>query len=177
VQYLEGIGDLTYAFFSIRMLGVPRYAAPHMGDRRARTTRSYGENELVELTKKSIVGGSEAIDEAGESDDPFAEWNEDGAAVATGSQPAALPTTSRTATLADPLTTGLLAEVARRTSTVELDPSAVAPFRERVAESRRSTKPIDPEEQRQALARASRNTPTVPPKTQTTSPKTTKRPR
>lgn len=152
------------------MLGVPRYAAPHMGDRRARTTRSYGENELVELTKKSIVGGSEAIDEAVESDDPFAEWNEDGAAVATGSQPAALPTTSRTATLADPLTTGLLAEVARRTSTVELDPSAVAV-------ARRSTKPIDPEEQRQALARASRNTPTVPPKTQTTSSKTTKRPR
>lgn len=127
-----------------------------MSGRRARTTRSYGESELVALTKKSIVG--ETIGNTEEPDDPFVEWNEEGGAVAMGSQPAALPTTSRTATLADPLTTGLLAEVARRTSAVELDPSTVEV-------ARRSTKEIDPEAQRRALERASRNTPTQPPKT------------
>lgn len=129
--------------------------------RRARTTRSYGEQELVELTRKSIVG--DTVGHTGESDDPFEEWNEEGGAVAMGSQPAALPATSRTATLADPLTTGLLAEVARRTSTVELDPTTVE-----VARQRMSTKEIDPEAQRRALERATRNAPTVPPKTKRT---------
>jgi hypothetical protein len=129
-----------------------------MGGRRARTTRSYADNELLELTKKSIVGDS--IGNTGEHDDPFEEWNEEGGAVAMGSQSEALPATSRTATLADPMTTGLLAEVARRTSTVELDPSTV--------EVARKTREIDPEAQRRAIERAARNTPTVPPPGQKT---------
>lgn len=57
-------------------------------------------------------------------DDPLSEWD-DLAAVATGSQSEALPATSRTATHHDPMTTAMLAEVARRTSTMEIDPNVV----------------------------------------------------
>lgn len=47
------------------------------------------------------------------------------------------PATSRSPTLHDPMTTGLLAEVARRTSTMELDPVGTAALR--------STVDIDPD--------------------------------
>lgn len=55
-------------------------------------------------------------------DDPLADWD-DGAKDVVVPQEEAPPATSRTQTLADPLTTGLLAEVARRTTTMEFDPS------------------------------------------------------
>jgi len=103
-----------------------------MGDRSARTTRRFDSSDLVALTKKPIVETEQAMVE----DDPFAEWNEP--VVATGSQNEALPTTSRTATLHDPLTTGLLAEVARRTATLEIDPSTIEV-------AIRNTQEIDPE--------------------------------
>jgi len=103
-----------------------------MGDRSGRTTRRFDSSDLVALTKKPIVETEQAMVE----DDPFAEWNEP--VVATGSQNEALPTTSRTATLHDPLTTGLLAEVARRTATLEIDPSTIEV-------AIRNTQEIDPE--------------------------------
>jgi hypothetical protein len=90
-----------------------------MGDRAKALTRQFVDSHLVELTKNPIVT-DDPID-----DDPLAEWS-DNSPVAKGSQNAALPVTSRTKTLADPLTTSLLAEVARRTSTVEIDPSVIA---------------------------------------------------
>ena len=84
-------------------------------------------------------------------DDPLSEWD-DLAAVATGSQSEALPATSRTATHHDPMTTAMLAEVARRTSTMEIDPSTVA------AAAVRSTVDIDPETLEEVL-RSSQRTP------------------
>ncbi len=85
-----------------------------MGDRRARPlTRQFVDTNLVELTKQPIKG----------DEDAFGEWTD--SPIAGGSQNEMLPVTSRTETLADPLTTSLLAEVARRTSTVEIDPRVV----------------------------------------------------
>ncbi len=93
-----------------------------MGDRRVRAlTRQFVDAELVELTKQPSTG--DTFD-----DDASAEWSDNGE-VARGSQHEVLPVTSRTTTLADPLTTSLLAEVARRTSTVEIDPSVIAAAR------------------------------------------------
>lgn len=93
-----------------------------MGERRAKAlTRQSVDASLVELTRVPI-SGDEVDSEA------FAEWHD--GPVADGSQHAMLPVTSRTTTLADPLTTSLLAEVARRTSTVEIDPSVLEAARE-----------------------------------------------
>lgn len=72
-------------------------------------------------------------------DDPN-EWDDD-PALAGGSQPAALPTTSRTATLPDPLTTTLLAEVTRHSRTMEMDPQALEDARRAAAEPDASGKP------------------------------------
>jgi hypothetical protein len=86
-----------------------------MGDRAKTLTRQFVDSNLIELTRNPIVS---------DDDDPIAEWSDHGP-VAKGSQNAALPVASRTKTLADPLTTSLLAEVARRTSTVEIDPAVI----------------------------------------------------
>lgn len=65
------------------------------------------------------------IEEVEDSDDAaFHEWNEL-TPVPAGSQTEARPATSRTATLSDPLTTGLLAEVARRSQTIEVGPQTI----------------------------------------------------
>lgn len=93
-----------------------------MGDRRVRAlTRQFVDVRLVELTKQASTGETD-------DDSAFAEWSETGQ-VARGSQHEGHPIASRTTTLADPLTTSLLAEVARRTSTVEIDPSVLAAAR------------------------------------------------
>ncbi|HLL22417.1 MAG TPA: hypothetical protein VK427_09815 [Kofleriaceae bacterium] len=104
--------------------------------------------DLVELTKNPLVD-HEPEDTVADDDDPFVDWNEEQVHVATGSQPDALPTTSRTQTLADPLTTGLLAEVARRTTTMEFDPSGVE-----MGFDQRNTQEIDPELLAEALRTA-----------------------
>jgi hypothetical protein len=94
-----------------------------MGEPTGRSTRRFESADLIARTKQPIVAEEPA---ATDDDDPLADWDQGEAAVAVGSQPEALPTTSRTATLMDPLTTGLLAEVARRTQTMEYDPDTVA---------------------------------------------------
>lgn len=86
------------------------------------TQRFCFDSELVAL-------GSDVEHDTIIDDDPFADWADDdgtgGAkAVASGSQSEALPTTSRTATVVDPLTTTLLAEVSRHHQTQEI-PAAV----------------------------------------------------
>jgi hypothetical protein len=97
---------------------VDRVTLDRMGDRRVRAlTRQFVDAKLVELTKPPSTG--DTID-----DEALAEWSDHGP-VARGSQGAVLPVTSRTTTLADPMTTSLLAEVARRTTTVEIDPSVI----------------------------------------------------
>ena len=60
---------------------------------------------------KDSLGSSSQIDEV---EDAFGEWDET-VPIAAGSQSPPLPSTPRTATRADPLTTGLLAEASRRT--------------------------------------------------------------
>ncbi len=112
-----------------------------MGDRSGRTTRRFDSADLVALSKKSIIDPIVPIVPiVADNDDPFADWDErQPDAIAAGSQGSALPTTSRTATVHDPMTTGLLAEVARRTATIEIDPSMIA------AAAVRSTVDIDPE--------------------------------
>ena len=86
-----------------------------MGDntKHSRPTTKFDASELIRLTRSDIV--TVPLEELGaeDPDDAFREWDED-ARFPTGSQPEVLPTTSRTATLADPLTTGVLAEVSRR---------------------------------------------------------------
>lgn len=114
-----------------------------MGERRERPTKRLENSDLMALAKQSIVADetAEVAQPQVEEDDPLADW-EDGhqsPLVAAGSQSNALPTTSRTTTVADPLTTQLLAEVARRTSTMEFDPN------ELVESERRDTQEIDPE--------------------------------
>ena len=116
--------------------------------RDGRETRRLDAEKLVELTRKSIVDDADEvpldeIDEVG--DDPEVEWG-DLAVAAAGSNEThpTLPTHPRTTTVCDPLTTAMLAEVARRAATVELDPDTVEV-------ARRSTKEIDPEALRAAL--------------------------
>jgi hypothetical protein len=74
---------------------------------------------IIDINGKSIV-----------DDDPFADWADDDTSgakgVASGSQSEALPTTSRTATVVDPLTTTLLAEVSRHSQTQEIPASVLA---------------------------------------------------
>ena len=117
-----------------------------MGDRSGRTTQRFDNAALVAATKKSIVSQDPPPD-----DDPLADWDDlTPDAIPMGSQPDALPTTSRTATVHDPMTTGLLAEVARRTSTMEIDPSTI------MAAAVRSTVDIDPETLAEVLRDAQR---------------------
>jgi hypothetical protein len=136
-----------------------------MGDRRERSTVPILNADLVALTKKSIVETEHDVGEhvlaekaavygaVVDDDDPYADWADDepSPVIATGSQPEALPASSRTATLSDPLTTGLLAEVARRTETLELDPSTIEI-------ARRSTQEINPAALAEVL-RAAEKTP------------------
>lgn len=110
------------------------YCHSRMGtgaNRHSRPTDKFDSRELARLTKEEIVSVpidevEDAISEWDEDlpdeeeaaapvevDDVFDEW-EDDVPIAAGSQPQAMPTTSRTATRSDPLTTGVLAEVARR---------------------------------------------------------------
>jgi hypothetical protein len=85
------------------------------------TQRFCFDSELVAL-------GSDVEHDTIMEDDPFADWADDDTAAPTaipsGSQSDALPTTSRTATVVDPLTTTLLAEVSRHHQTQEI-PAAV----------------------------------------------------
>lgn len=54
------------------------------------------------------------------------------------------PLTSRTTTLDDPLTTSLLAEIARRPSTVEMSPAQLAAAHAQEPEVREDRDPDDP---------------------------------
>ena len=115
-----------------------------MGDRSERTTRRFQSSDLIAQTKKPIVEQPVPQD-----DDPLADWS-DVPSVAAGSQPEALPATSRTQTVSDPMATALLAEVARRTKTIEMDPLTV--------EAARNTQEID----RAVLERALRDSQQMP---------------
>ena len=121
-----------------------------MGERSGRTTRRFESADLIERTKKPIVAPEDRL--ATQDDDPLGDWDElTPPVVATGSQPQALPTTARTATVHDPMTTAMLAEVARRTSTMEIDPSTMA-------DAARSTVEFDPETLEE-VRRSSQRTP------------------
>jgi hypothetical protein len=93
-----------------------------MGDRSSRTTEPFQNMDLLELTKKPIVNVS--VDDIEEYDPLDDEWTAPG--FASGSNVAAEPTRARTPTVHDPMTTGLLAEVARRKPTIELDSETLA---------------------------------------------------
>jgi hypothetical protein len=73
-----------------------------------RSSDSYDARELPRLPQ----GDGLALDEL---DDAFSEWDENApiAQIAQGSQSHALPTTSRTTTLSDPVTTNRLARLTR----------------------------------------------------------------
>lgn len=116
-----------------------------MGERAGRTTRRFDNRSLIELTKPT--GTFDQAELADEQDDPFAEWDDTPSPVPAGSQSKMLPTTSRTATVVDPLTTGLLAEVARRSQTMEIEPDEVA----QLTRNKRDTLEIDPQTLQAAL--------------------------
>lgn len=61
-------------------------------------------------------------------EDAFGEWDESApiAQIAQGSQPHVLPTTSRTVTVSDPLTTRRLAEATRRPAPQSLEEALLA---------------------------------------------------
>jgi hypothetical protein len=80
------------------------------GDKRnSRRSAKYDSRELARLSKKLVP--------------TEAEWDEKVAAGAL--KQADLQTAARTATLDDPLTTSLLAEVARRSKTIEVSPEQI----------------------------------------------------
>jgi hypothetical protein len=76
-----------------------------------RSNANYAARELPPLSQGDVL----AMDDL---DDAFSEWDENApiAQIAQGSQPHALPTTSRTVTLADPATTSRLARLTRPAS-------------------------------------------------------------
>lgn len=80
------------------------------GDKRnSRRTAKYDSRELARISKKLVP--------------TEAEWDEKIAAGALkGLDPGAV---ARTATLDDPLTTSLLAEIARRSKTIEVSPEQI----------------------------------------------------
>lgn len=130
-----------------------------MGERRERPTKRLENADLMALAKQSVVADETSAvarpqAEGASDDDPLADWEDTPVrAIATGSQSNALPTTSRTATLADPLTTQLLAEVARQTATVEVDPDDIAEGSEPadLGEGGRDTRRIDLDALNEAL--------------------------
>jgi hypothetical protein len=83
-------------------------------NRHLRSTRELGDRELAHLTRGEIV--SVRMEEV---EDAFGEWDGN-AAIAQGSQPHALPTTSRTTTLSDPVTTRSLAKASQRIAVPQL---------------------------------------------------------
>jgi hypothetical protein len=76
--------------------------------RRSRRSARYDTRELAVLSKKQTP--SEA------------DWDEK---IAAGSQKLPVALASRTTTVDDPLTTRILAEVARRTHTIEVSPDQI----------------------------------------------------
>jgi hypothetical protein len=76
--------------------------------RRSKRTARYDTRELAVLSKKQTP--SEA------------DWDEK---IAAGSQKLPVAVSPRTTTVDDPLTTRILAEVARRTNTVEVSPDQI----------------------------------------------------
>jgi hypothetical protein len=77
--------------------------------RNSRRTAKYDSRELAELSRKHVP--------------TEAEWD---AKVAAGALKASDPgSVARTSTLDDPLTTSLLAEVARRSRTIEVSPEQI----------------------------------------------------
>lgn len=85
-----------------------------MGDepKHSRSTRRFDSEQLAKLTRHA-GGDTEAERDRGEGP------------VAAGSQPDGAPATSRTSTVHDPMTMALLAEVARTSRTVEIEPSKI----------------------------------------------------
>ncbi len=79
-------------------------------NRHEMTTARFDTRSLAQITRGDVV--SVSVDEV---EDAFGEWDESTpmARIAQGSQPHALPTSSRTTTLSDPLTTRRLAEATR----------------------------------------------------------------
>jgi hypothetical protein len=73
-----------------------------------RSSETYDAHELPRLSQ----GDVHVVDDF---EDAFSEWDENApiAQIAQGSQPHALPTTSRTVTLSDPVTTHRLARLTR----------------------------------------------------------------
>lgn len=91
----------------------------------SKSTRTFDRGQLAELTAaargETTGGATEAPSEA-PVEDPFSD-------LAVGSEPTAmpaLPVVGRSETISDPLTMALLAEVARNSQTVELDPERIA---------------------------------------------------
>jgi len=84
-------------------------------NRHSRPTARFDSRELAKLTEFDIVTVS-----MNEVEDAVGEWDEEGDVASGTPKPSDEPLTSRTSTVDDPLTTGVLAEVARR-PTIEVD--------------------------------------------------------
>lgn len=83
--------------------------------RHSRPTARFDSRELAKLTEGEVVSVS-----MHEVEDAVGEWDEDSEVAAGTPKPSDEPLQSRTSTVDDPLTTGVLAEVARR-PTIEVD--------------------------------------------------------
>jgi hypothetical protein len=80
-------------------------------ERHARPTNRFDARELAKLTATEIV--SIPLEEV---EDPFGGWEEQ--VLGDGTPQKSGPLMSRTQTVSDPMTTGLLAEVSRRAPTI-----------------------------------------------------------
>lgn len=128
----------------------------------SRPTAKFDAEELIRLTRGDIV--TVPLEEVGGEDpnDAFSDWDED-SRFPEGSQPEAMPATSRTATLADPLTTGLLAEASRRSHTLDLRHNTPAPAPSARTNALPGSLPDSLEEALRAFTRDDAPAPATPP--------------
>lgn len=96
----------------------------------ARATRELDRETLLKLTREASAGDAAVVEW-----DDIADGKPDG-------EPDERPVASRAATVHDPLTMALLAEVARNSRTAEMDPSKIeAALREALADSTDNARP------------------------------------
>jgi hypothetical protein len=91
-------------------------------NRHAKPTGRFDSHQVAQLTRPAE--GADPVDELA---DAFEEWDGNPVADGTASRETrdSTPLVSRTATVHDPMTTGLLAEASRVTHTVELSPEQI----------------------------------------------------
>lgn len=115
-----------------------------IGDRHSRRTTRFDSRELAKLTSKDVP--DETVPAPNDANKTAAEATleivaEEPEQTADQSHAGQLAHRARTSTVHDPFTTGLLAEVARRSKTIEVSPEMVEEATANEPEARERTAP------------------------------------